>query len=456
VESGFLSMYRSIVEEMAEGVVFLDADDAVRICNPAAERIRKVKAARIHGKTIYSIHPPRMHARIHQLIESLKAGRISNGSRTIQTHGRYFSNSYSAIKSPAGEYLGTLLVSRDVTEEKRLEVENESLKIPTDMNKVKCLIVQSEAAKRMYDMAVSLGAIDSTVLVTGENGTGKECVVELLHQHSPRRNAPLIKVNCAALPENLIESELFGYLKGAFTGASETRKGKFELAHGGTMFLDEIGELPLAAQAKLLRVIQERAVQPLGGKNEVMVDVRIVAATNHILSDDVAHGHFREDLFYRLNVIHLEVPPLRERREDIAPLAQMFLEKFSARMGKPIRTLSDEALNILMAYHFPGNIRQLEHAIERAVALSSGELILPDDLPRDLLETSMPSLKPHAAISHDKPLKEALAIFEREYIAQTLMRCAYKKSHSAEQLGISRKNLWEKIQRYNLSDPEVT
>ncbi|MCA1797517.1 MAG: sigma 54-interacting transcriptional regulator [Geobacteraceae bacterium] len=460
MESGFLSMYRSIVEEMAEGVVFLDADDMIRICNPAAERIRKVKAARILGKTIYSIHPPRMHARIRQLVESLKAGRISTGSRIIQAQGRYFSNSYSAIKSPQGEYLGTLLVSRDVTEEKRLEEENQSLRTPADAEKMQCLVVHSEAAQRVRDMAVALGSIDSTVLVTGENGTGKECVVNLLHQHSARRNAPLIKVNCAALPENLIESELFGYVKGAFTGASENRKGKFELAHGGTLFLDEVGDLPLAAQAKLLRVIQERAVQPLGGKKEVLLDVRIVAATNHVLSDDVASGRFREDLFYRLNVIHLEVPPLRDRRDDIVPLAQMFLEKFSARMGKPVRTLSEEALKTLMAHPFPGNIRQLEHAIERAVALSSGELILPDDLPPDLLESPAPAAPPPATVAAipvipdtDKPLKEALAAFEREYIAQTLKRCGERKSYAAAELGISRKNLWEKIQRYNLANP---
>ncbi|MFO7830885.1 MAG: sigma 54-interacting transcriptional regulator, partial [Desulfuromonadaceae bacterium] len=220
--------------------------------------------------------------------------------------------------------------------------------------------------------------------------------------------------------------------------------------------LDEIGDLPLAAQAKLLRVIQERAVQPLGGRKEVMLDVRIVAATNHILSDDVAHGRFREDLFYRLNVIHLEVPPLRERREDIVPLAQMFLEKFSARMGKPMRTLSQEALKVLMGYHFPGNIRQLEHAVERAVALSSGELILPDDLPPDLLHASAPATFPAADMTRDTPLKEALAAFEREYIAQTLKRCGHKKTRAAAELMISRKNLWEKMQRYNLNHPDVT
>ena len=271
--------------------------------------------------------------------------------------------------------MGPLLISRDVTEEKRLRDENESLKTRQGDDQLKCLVVRSDAAQRVMDMAVSLGPIDSTVLVTGENGTGKECVVELLHQNSPRRNGPLVKVNCAALPENLLESELFGYAKGAFTGAIENRKGKFELANGGTLFLDEIGDLPLASQAKLLRVLQEHKVQPLGAKSEVMIDVRIVAATNHVLNEDVSSGAFREDLFYRLNVIHIEVPPLRERREDIQPLAEMFLAKFSTQMNKTVRHLSKEALSILLAHHFPGNIRQLEHAMERAVALSSGELV---------------------------------------------------------------------------------
>ncbi|EAT15146.1 sigma-54-dependent Fis family transcriptional regulator [Desulfuromonas acetoxidans] len=449
------SIYQSIVEEMTEGVVFLDADDVICICNPAAERIRRVKAERIIGRSIYSLHPGRMHDRIRQLIESLKSGRISSGSRIIHAQKRFFSNSYTAIKAPDGTYLGTLLISRDVTEEKRLREENESLRSRQSDEKMKCLVVHSDAALRVMDMAVSLGQIDSTVLVTGENGTGKECVVELLHQNSPRRNGPLVKVNCAALPDNLIESELFGFVKGAFTGATENRKGKFELANGGTLFLDEVGDLPLASQAKLLRVLQERKVQPLGGKSEVLIDVRIVAATNHILSDDVAGGKFREDLFYRLNVIHIDVPPLRERREDIEPLAEMFLDKFSTQMNKPVRHLSTEALNILLHHHFPGNIRQLEHAMERAVALSSGELILPDDLPQDLLSASVVTTAQHT-IQGGLALKEAVDFFERDYIAAALKQCDYKKSKTAEHLGISRKSLWEKIQRYNLTDASVT
>ncbi|MBW2185920.1 MAG: sigma-54-dependent Fis family transcriptional regulator, partial [Deltaproteobacteria bacterium] len=231
---------------------------------------------------------------------------------------------------------------------------------------------------------------------------------------------------------------------------NENRKGKFELAHGGTLFLDEIGDLPLAAQAKLLRVLQERTVQPLGGKSEVSVDVRIVAATNHILVDDVASGSFREDLFYRLNVIQIDVPPLRERVDDIQPLAQMFLEKFSQKMNKPTCRLSQEALDILLGCRFPGNVRQLEHAIERAVALSSGELILPDDLPRELLQLSDASSGFRYQSGHK--LKDAVSFFEREYILQALKSCGDKKGETAHLLGISRKSLWEKIQRYNLDD----
>lgn len=450
----FCSIYQSIVEEMAEGVVFLDENDIIRICNPAAEQIRRVKASRILGKSIYTLHPPRMHHRIRELIESLKSGKISSGSRIVHAQKRFFSNSYTAIRSPEGNFLGTVLISRDVTEQKRLHAENESLKNPAVKDKMKCLVVKSDAAQKIMEMAVSLGSIDSTVLVTGENGTGKECVVEVLHQNSVRRNGPLVKVNCAALPESLIESELFGYVKGAFTGANDNRKGKFELAHGGTLFLDEIGDLPLSAQAKLLRALQERTVQPLGGKSEVLVDVRIVAATNHILGDDVANGRFREDLFYRLNVIQIEVPPLRDRTDDIQPLAQMFLEKFSNLMNKPVRHLSPAAMKILMSYHFPGNVRQLEHAMERAVALSSGELILPDDLPKDLLE--LPDTDSCISCQQGHKLKDAVSIFEREYIAQALKSCDYKKGVTAELLGISRKSLWEKVQRYHLENDDVT
>ncbi|MEA3465107.1 MAG: sigma 54-interacting transcriptional regulator [Thermodesulfobacteriota bacterium] len=454
MQHSFSSVYQSIVEDMTEGVVFIDENDIIRICNPAAERIRRVKAARILDKSVFVLHPQRMHHRIRELITSLKNGKISSGSRIVHAQKRFFSNSYTAIRSPSGDFLGTLLISRDVTEQKRLSAENESLKNPAIRDKMKCLVVKSAAAQKIMELAISLASIDSTVLITGENGTGKECVVDLLHHHSSRCDAPLVKVNCAALPENLIESELFGYAKGAFTGAVTDRKGKLELAHGGIFFLDEIGDLPLSAQAKLLRVIQERTVQPLGCKNEVLVDVRIVTATNHILADDVANGKFREDLFYRLNVIQIEVPPLRERTDDIEPLAQMFLEKFSTLMNKPMRRLSAEALQILLVHRFPGNVRQLEHAMERAVALSSGELILPDDLPKDLLDDANSVASFSCGGEHE--LKDAVSFFERDYIAQALKAHDYKRGETARTLGISRKSLWEKIHKYQLGDGSVT
>jgi transcriptional regulator with PAS, ATPase and Fis domain len=297
-------------------------------------------------------------------------------------------------------------------------------------------------------MVESVAVLDSTVLVTGENGTGKEHIVELIHRRSIRRGAPLVRVNCAALPETLIESELFGHRKGAFTGAVADRKGKFELADGGTLFLDEIGEVPLSSQAKLLRAIQEKTFQPVGGRDEVQVDVRIVAATNRDLAAAVAEGTFREDLFYRLNVINIDIPPLRERREDVIPLAELFISRFAREMKRPARRLSPPVRALLQAYPFPGNVRQLKHAMERAVALGKGDMILPDDLPQELICRQGGSCGP--LFTPGQSLKEAVGHFERDYIAQTLCLFGHKKSETARVLGISRKSLWEKIQRYDL------
>lgn len=449
-------MYKSIVLSMSEGVVFIDADDCIIICNEAAERIRKVKAERIIGKKIFAIHPQRMHERIAQLIHSLKSGETDWATRTIFAQKRYFSNSYSAVRDSDGAYLGTLLLSKDVTEEHRLRQENETLRRGEPADKQHCVVVRSSAAQKIMEMTRVLGAVDSTVLITGENGVGKECVVDMLHRNSARSAGPLVKVNCAALPENLIESELFGYTKGAFTGATDNRKGKFELADGGILFLDEVGDLPLSAQSKLLRVLQERVVQPLGGKFDVLVDVRIVAATNHILSDDIAAGQFREDLFYRLNVVNIDVPPLRDRIEDIGPLAHSFLQRFSEKMKRPLRRLSDEALKALLEYQWPGNVRQLEHAMERAVALSSGELILADDLPDEIQNSSCGTSLLPGRNADDCNLKQALGKFEQEYIMSALARHQNRKIETAAELGISRKSLWQKMAKYNIEKMDVT
>ncbi len=447
-------VFQSIVSHMVEGVIFIDQDDQIQVCNPAAERIRGVNAEKIMGKSIYNLHPPHTHTRIKNLIANLRSGELASSNRIIRVRDRYFDNSYSAIRDPEGEYLGTLLLSRDVTEVRRLSQENIDLKAAQTAPSSQDMICRSPAMQKALEIIDAVAPLDSTVLVTGESGVGKERAVEMIHRRSERRENPLVMVNCAALPENLIESELFGHAKGAFTGAVEKYRGKFAQAHGGTLFLDEIGEMPLAAQAKLLRAIQEKVVHPVGSSEEIRVDVRIVAATNQSLEEMVAERRFREDLYYRLNVITLELPPLRERREDVLPLAERFIQQYCEEMSKPIRCLSPQAAEVLLTHTYPGNVRQLKHALERAVALGTGEVIIPEDLPSDFVECDEKA----DGISYipGKGLREANEGFEREYLLRALRHHDGKKTCTAKALGISRKSLWEKLQRHGLDVLGVT
>jgi len=439
-------IFSSIVREMPEGVLFLDDEDVIRYCNPAAEQIV--------GRLIYTIHPAQAHSRIRELLTSLKSGIVANSNRVVKVQQRYFENTYSAVRDPDGEYLGTLLISRDVTEKKRLSEENLQLKNPlSDDDR---LVACSSKMRQLLELVDAVAELDSTVLVTGENGTGKDRVVERLHRHSLRRDNPLVRVNCAALPENLIESELFGHQRGSFTGAIEDRPGKFVLADGGTLFLDEIAELPLTSQSKLLRAIQEKLVQPVGGRREILADVRIVVATNRDLSVEVEAGRFRRDLFYRLNVIHFEVPPLRDRPDDILPLAELFVEQFCCQMKRPLKTLAP-AVRVLLQHHpLPGNVRQLKHAIERAVALGPGRLLQPSDLPADLLGQEQVSTASGQTIYRPGDrLKQIMGRHERETLQQALQAHQGRKNETAVPLGISRKSLWEKLHRHALDGSDV-
>ena len=444
-------VFERIVAHMVEGVIFLDAEDIIRVCNPAAERIRGVRADRIVGKSILSIHPVHMHHRIRELIANLKSGRYTAVNRSIQVKNRFFDNTYSAILDPEGSYVGTLLISRDVTESKLLAEQNLQLRHSLlDAGSDGPLVTQSRAMQHVVEMVQSVAGIDSTVLIVGESGTGKERIVDLLHRLSPRLQRPLVRVNCAALPESLIESELFGHQRGAFTGAVEQAKGKFVQADGGTLFLDEIGELPLAAQAKMLRAIQSRAVQPLGSDREIQVNVRIVAATNRNLAREVQEGRFREDLYYRLNVITMDVPPLRERHEDILPLTETFVQQLARQMGKPVPAIADELRTFLVGHPLPGNVRQLKHALERAVALNRTGTLTVADMPPDLQSSGR--IDCDTLFAGDQHLKEALGNFERAFIVRTLGSHQGRKTLTAESLGISRKSLWEKMQRYGILD----
>jgi Nif-specific regulatory protein len=266
----------------------------------------------------------------------------------------------------------------------RLETENRFLREETLENRN--MTGASEAMEKVFKFIAKAAPTDSTVLINGESGTGKELAARAIHENSRRKDKPFVAINCAALTETLLESELFGHEKGAFTGAVQQKKGKIEIAQSGTLFLDEIGEMAINLQAKLLRVLQEREFERVGGTRPIKADVRLVAATNRNLEEEVKTGNFRQDLFYRLNVVRFTMPALRERKEDIVLLAEKFAEKFSRQLNRRIRGISSKAKKLLLAYDFPGNVRELENAIERAVVLGSSEWILPEDLPENILE----------------------------------------------------------------------
>ncbi len=303
------------------------------------------------------------------------------------------------------------------------------------------LIGRSPSMQRIYDLIERISNTSSNVLITGESGTGKELVARAIHYSGGRKEGPFIAVNCAAIPETLLESELFGYKKGAFTDARSDKKGLIFAANEGTLFLDEITELPLTLQAKLLRVIEERAVRPLGDTTSYSIDVRIISASNRDMDSSIKHGKFREDLYYRLKVIDIDMPPLRDRREDIPLLIQKFIPRFSKEFKKNISGISQDALRLLLNYSWPGNVRELENVIQRAITLSQHEIILPEDLPSSIIQKTDDRL-------FEKAVEEKLTLdqLEKEYIRRVLVETGGNKSKAAEILGLDRKTLYRKLQ----------
>jgi two-component system response regulator PilR (NtrC family) len=351
---------------------------------------------------------------------------------------------------------------RQHVEASRLKQENVLLKRALNSSySFSSIIGRSEPMLALFKMVDTIAKTSSTVLITGESGTGKDLVARAIHFNSLRRDQPFVALNCGAIPETLLESELFGHMRGAFTGADQTKKGLLEVADRGTIFLDEIGEMNASMQVKLLRVLQERRFRRLGGTDEVRADVRVVAATNQELPRLVADGRFREDLFYRINVIGLHLPPLRERLEDIPLLADHFLEKVSGHMEKPVRAISHETHERLMAYHWPGNVRELENAIERAVAVEQTPTLLPESLP--------PYVRPNGGgFAHERPhavpadlldfpaLQEGFDLeargedFYRHYIALALERSGGVQTKAAELLGMSFRSFRYYAKKFNL------
>jgi two-component system response regulator HydG len=357
---------------------------------------------------------------VHTAVEAIKAG------------------AYDYIVKPFDpEEVGLLI--KKILEHKDLVMENLLLRQQLEEKyEFEDLIGKSAAMQQVFELIRQVAPTQATVLITGESGTGKELVAKAIHAISPRRFEPFIPLSCGALPDTLLESELFGYEKGAFTGAQHTKKGRFEMAHGGTLFLDEIGEISLKTQIDLLRVLQEKSFRRLGGTDMVQVDVRIISATNRDLPEAIAQGLFRSDLYYRLNVVNVGLPPLRERREDIPLLAKHFLRRYAIEINKKIERLSPAALELLMAHHWPGNIRELQNAIERAVVISPGHELTPGEF----------SFLQAAPAAPAGPGPRNLQELEKQHIQKVLEENHWNISKSAVDLGIDRVTLYNKIRKY--------
>lgn len=338
-----------------------------------------------------------------------------------------------------------LAICRRAAETRALKVENRALR--KEIRKGKRMVRErpvgkSRALGELLTLTETVAPTDSTILVTGESGTGKEVLARFIHALSDRADGPFLSINCGALPESLLESELFGHVKGSFTGAVKDKDGLLVAAKGGTFFLDEIGEMPPSLQVKLLRALQEREIIPVGATEAVPVDVRIIAATNRDLEDEIRRGNFRSDLYYRLNVIALHLPPLKERKDDIPLLANHFLARMAERLGREEIPLSDEALAVLMRYDWPGNVRELENALERAAVLTKGSIV-PSGLPERVREAPAPSL-----VGDRLPSNPTLDIIEQAYIQWVLAAEGGNKSRAAEVLGIDPSTLYRKLSRY--------
>ncbi|MGQ9609837.1 MAG: sigma-54-dependent transcriptional regulator [bacterium] len=360
-----------------------------------------------------------------------------------------------AMKEGAEDYIerpinndALLMKIQKALQKKHLIEENkflrEELHISGDFSDI---IGKSKKLQDVLTIVQKVAKSDTAVLIRGESGTGKDLIAQAIHNNSNRRNRPFIRAECAVYAEGVLESELFGHEKGAFTGASQSRMGRFEIANGGTIFLDEIGDLKPSIQLKLLRVVQEKTFERVGGTKPINVDVRIIAATNKNLEEAIREGTFREDLYYRINVVPIYVPPLRERKEDIPDLVKYFIKKFSGKSGNRVKDISDEAIELLMSYDWPGNVRELENTIERSMVLADGEVILPEHL----------TLPTKIVINHDSPKSGKLAeleMLEKKYILEALEQAGWVRTKAAAILGIKRPTLNYKMEKHGITAPD--
>ncbi len=434
--------FEAVLQSISDGVITVDSKWRITCFNNAAQRILGIPRIKALGRRCYEVLKADVCKGACPLQYTIEKGIPVAGLVVHFTNSEGLkvpvSISTALFRNKEGKVIGGVETFRDLREVEWFRKEIDKNYTFDD------IVSKSPKIKKILSLLPTIAASDSTVLITGESGTGKELFARAIHNHSPRSGKPFVAVNCGGFPDTLIESELFGYEAGAFTGASKAKPGRFALAEGGTLFLDEIGELPPLLQVKLLRVLQDKSYEPLGSVKTVKADVRIIAATNRDLEAMVKEGKFREDLFYRINVIRMALPPLRDRREDLPLLINHFVSRFSALQGKTINGVSEEALRLLLAYDYPGNVRELENIIEHGCVLCPGGLIQVHHLPEWMGKER-----------GDSKIAEGLQETEKQLILSALRRNNWNRLATARDLGIHKTTLFRKIKKLQISLPKT-
>jgi PAS domain S-box-containing protein len=435
----------AILESISDGVFTVDLDWRITSFNRAAEQITGIARKEAIGRLCCDVFRSSMCESECALRQTLKTGNpiIGKSGYIIDTDGSRLpiSVSTAVLKDNTNHVIGGAETFRDMSEAEALHRER------VGRYKIGDLVSHSVLMQKIFDILPAVSASPSTVLICGETGTGKELIARTIHSLSPRRKKPFVAVNYAALPDTLLESELFGYKVGAFTGATKNKPGRFALADGGTLFLDEIGEISPDLQVKLLRVLQDHQFEPLGTTKTETADVRIISATNKDLSEEMRNGNFREDLYYRVNVVRIELPPLRKRLEDVPILVRHFIDRFNRQQEKSIEGISSEALSLLMAHHWPGNVREVENIIERAFIMCCTEQIGIEHLPEELIA--------HRATHRQAPsMRAAHEMLDAQSIRAALERNSYNRLAAARDLGIHKSTLFRKIKKLGITLPD--
>ena len=441
-----------ILDSIADGVFTVDQDWKITSFNRAAEKVTGIKKDVAIGRHCWEVFRASICEKTCSLRQTMETGEpiVNQSIFILNSLGERIPVSISTalLRAEGGKVIGGVETFRDlsIVEELRKELEGRHTFLD--------IISKNEEMQRLFQILEQVAESNTTVLLVGESGTGKELFAKAIHSLSPRKDKPMITINCGALPDNLLESELFGYKAGAFTDAKKDKPGRLAMAEGGTVFLDEVGDISPALQVRLLRVLQDRVYEPLGGTQPLKADVRIVTATNRQLEDLVAEGSFRKDLYYRINVVKLVLPPLRKRKEDIPLLTDHFIRKFNRLIGKEIQGLSPEVIPIFMSHDFPGNIRELENIIEYATVVCKNNVIGIEHLPDYLRGGSKVLREP---VPEGKQKKDiSWADMERGFIHETLRKNNWNRSDTAAQLGIHTTTLWRKMKRLNIEIPKST